>query len=543
MIMSREFRFRHANEIAGAFVILAFFLLVAGIFFAGRSQGWFAQRITLYLEFSTQEGAFGLQEGAPVHVRNTAAGQVALLEPTRDGKIRASLRIRENFQRFITVDATARIKRTFGVTGDAFVEIVPGSGSLVQDGDVLEVVKDEELLAMAQRMLEELQESVTPIFEHVETIISNTASILVRVEQGEGLVGALIVDEALRDHAKGILVQVEGVAQDSRGFVGQVTRMLDNEILEIAERTTTVQQELAQTLMESRRVVKALQRHWLIRRYVEDDVTYLPLLPGGAMFEADAKLQAELTAALLLARQADDAEALVRASYNLAVYALAVDAWDLVEALLYESLVAARRLEQVPAVVRLLQAEWFRFSQRPDMAEPLAAEALGIAQAAGRDGRMMMAQARLQLAALALDRRDLVTAREQLQETRQIRGGVLEDSLLQAALLGVQARMAFMEGQLADAGNRYLQQADALRQHAAYTPMAAALLRAGDLFYNAGQPPLAAEAYLRAAVSLGGQQQFDRGLAALQLARTSAAEAGDTLLIQRVADVSRQMGP
>ena len=541
MSISRAFKFRHANEIAGAFVILAFVLLVAGIFFAGRSQGWFAQRITLHLVFDTPEGTFGLQEGATVQVRNTAAGRVAMLEPTEDGKIQASLRILEQYRRFITEDATARVKRKFGVAGDAFVEIVPGVGALVSDGDSLEVVKDEELLEMAQRILEDLQESLTPIFTHVETIISNTANILVRIDQGEGLAGALISDGEMRDYTKGILEQAEGVTQDARGLVGQVTGLLDNEVLVIAERTASVQRELERTLLESRRVVEALQRHWLIRRYVESDEQRLPLLPGGAMFDAAESVQAEMEEALLAARRADDAGKLVRATYNLAVYALAVNEMEMVESLLYECLVAARRLEVVPAEVRLLQAEWFRLSGRPDVSTPLAGEALDMALSAGRSGRTVAVQAHLLLASFALDAREVDAARQHLRAVTRTRGA-RDDTLVEAALLGLEARLAFIEGRLTDAGRRYLQQVDALRSHAAYEPMTLALIRAADLFYNAGDIPVAAETYLRAAASLAAQQQFDRSQRVLQVAATTAAQADDAFLVKRVADLAAQLG-
>jgi len=542
MIVSREFKFRHANEIAGAFVILAFALLVAGIFFAGRSQGWFAPRITLQLVFDTPEGTFGLQEGATVQVRNTAAGRVTVLEPTEDGKIAATLRLREQYRRFITVDSTARVKRAFGIAGDAFVEIVPGVGALIEDGDFLDVIKDEELLEMAQRILEELQESLTPIFTHVETIISNTASILVRVDQGEGLAGALISDGDLRDYTKGILEQAEGVAQDVRGLVGQVTSLLDNEVLVIADRTASVQRELERTLVESRRVVEALQRHWLIRRYVESDDQRLPLLPGGALFEADDRVQIDLSDAVQEARRADDAAQLVRAAYNLAVYALAVDELEMVEALLYESLVAARRLDSVPAEVRLLQAEWFRLSDRPDLSRQLASEALDMALAAGRKGRPTAVQARLQLASLALDIGDIDAAAAQLRDVKRTRGDVLDDSLIRAAVLGIEARIALAGGGVKEAGRLYLDQAHQLRSHSAYDPMVTALIRSADLYYNAGEAALAAEIYLRAAVSLAAQLQHERSRQVLRFAADSAREAGDPLLVKRITDLQGQLG-
>jgi hypothetical protein len=542
MIISREFKFRHANEVAGVFVILAFVLLAAGVFFTGRSQGWFAQRITLFMEFDTPEGTFGLQEGAAVQVRNTTAGRVAVLEPTEDGKIQAVLRIREQYRRFITVDATARIKRTFGVAGDAFVEIVPGTGALIEEGGKLAVVKDEELLEMAQRILEELQGSVAPIFMHVETIISNTASILMQVEQGQGVVGALIADTELRDHTKGVVAQAEGVTQDARGLFGQTASLLDNQVLAIAERTVSVQRELERTLSESRKVVEAFQRHWLIRRYVEKDDQHFPLLPGGPFFDADDTVLTDLTEELAAARLKDDARAVVRAAYNLAVYALATDQREQAEALLHESLVAARRLREIPAEVRLLQAELLRLQDQGTSARASLDAALALALSEGRRGRSLVAYVRLQLADLALAAGDLDEAAAQVRQIRRMRGGVLEDSVVAASLLGIEAQQAMQEGRLDVAASLYIEQAAKLRDHAAYGPMANALLRAAELYFRAGEVAEATETYIRAAASFAAQQQDEQMRSVLVRAVEAAVASGDELLIRRVADLRTQLG-
>lgn len=539
MMFSRDFKFRHANEIAGLFVLLAFALLIAGIFFAARSQDWFAPTISLHLVFDTPEGAFGLKEGAPVQVRNTAAGRVLMLEPTEDGKIRAGLRVREEFRSFITVDSKARVKRTFGVAGDAFVDIVPGSGALIEDGDVLQAVKDEELTEMAQRVLGEFQATLTPVLEQVGTIISNTASILVRVDQGEGLVGALIRDEAMRDRTSGILVQAEGITREARGVVGQVTNLLQNEVHAIAQGTVSVQDELAQTLAESRRVVEAVQRHWLIRKYVEDEDDRLPLLPGYPMFAPAQSVQADLLKALSEARRADDAEAIVRCAYNMAVYALSVDQLALAESLLFECLVAARQFAQVPVEARLLQSELYRLSGDLDRAQQYAQNALEVALDNGRKGRATAVQARLMLSSLALDRENLTGAREYLKDAKKTRGDTLDDSLFQASLMGLAARIAFSQGQLTKAGRHYSGQADQLRSHGAYGPMAVALIRSADLFYNAGSFSTASENYLRAASSLFAQQEYRRSLSVLELAERAATEADDPMLIKRVADLQK----
>ena len=56
--MSKPFKFRYASEIAGTFVALAVLLLVAGVFVAGKTQGWMEGTFTLKTTFETDEGSF-----------------------------------------------------------------------------------------------------------------------------------------------------------------------------------------------------------------------------------------------------------------------------------------------------------------------------------------------------------------------------------------------------------------------------------------------------------------------------------------------------
>lgn len=57
--MQQRFHFRYANELVGAFVLLALLLLVAGIFFTARSQGWFAPRYRFELLLPEITGKLG----------------------------------------------------------------------------------------------------------------------------------------------------------------------------------------------------------------------------------------------------------------------------------------------------------------------------------------------------------------------------------------------------------------------------------------------------------------------------------------------------
>ena len=74
--MNQPFKFRFVNEIVGAFVLGAIVLLIAGIFLAGRAQGFFESKFKLHTEFATEEGSFGLQKGSDVRIRDAVAARL-----------------------------------------------------------------------------------------------------------------------------------------------------------------------------------------------------------------------------------------------------------------------------------------------------------------------------------------------------------------------------------------------------------------------------------------------------------------------------------
>ena len=158
----KPFRFRYASEIAGTFVLLSVAMLVAGILLAGRTQGWFERDFTLKTRFDTEEGAFGLQEGNEVRIRNTLAGRVGKIMPMADGSLQASFTLKNRFKPFLTRGAAAKIRKKFGVAGDSFVDLEAGKGGPIQDGDVIDCKKDEEIMETARKMLTDRQTDFSP---------------------------------------------------------------------------------------------------------------------------------------------------------------------------------------------------------------------------------------------------------------------------------------------------------------------------------------------------------------------------------------------
>ena len=500
--MKREFKFRHADEIAGTLVICAVALFVVGVVLAGRSQGWFEGKFTLNIVFETQEGSFGLQEGAIVQVRNTVAGRVGKIMPTEGGLMGTTLILKKRFHPFITKDSVAKVKKKFGVAGDAFVEVERGaSGVLVEDEDLIRCVKDEELMETAQKMLTELQTTMLPMFEEIEKIVASAASIMTSVEKGDGIAGAIVGDSALRDDLTHIVAHLEGITGEAEQAVGQVGLLLTNEVNSVVGDVTAMaeqarilltnditrltsnmhglQDEVGRTLHETRRLIMAIQRTWLFRKHVKQDTGTVALVPATLCVVEDAAVSRALQETLVAARAADEAGNVARNAYNLAVARLAAGDLGAAEILNTEARVAYRSAGESAATTYLLEAELSRLVREYDTAITLVNQA--VEELDRGSDKETHVEAQILLATICVDAGNLEGAEDALERATRLNRRV-ELPQYAAAIAGLRARILLRNGNREAAAEAFKAQADQLREAGALGSMVNALRQAAEVY-------------------------------------------------------------
>ncbi len=228
--MNQPFKFRFVNEIVGAFVLGAMVLLIAVIFLAGRAQGFFESKFKLHTEFATEEGSFGLQKGSDVRIRDAVAGTVSSIVPSSSGTLTATLVIKESFHGFVRINSRAVVKKALIITGDAYIDISSGNMSdpIMPDGSMIKCVKDTQIIEQATRLIDDLHTNTIPILKQTKVVLDELAPLAVQAKSTlrEG-------ENVLRNDLPGMLLQ----AQD--------------------------------TLRSAQVTLEALQRHWLLRKYVE----------------------------------------------------------------------------------------------------------------------------------------------------------------------------------------------------------------------------------------------------------------------------------
>ena len=286
--MAKPFKFRYVSEIAGGFVLVVVLLLVIAVVMAGHAQRWFEPVHRLQLRFPP-EGSFDLQKGAEVRILGALVGSVDSILVDETGGMTGEITIRGNFIRFVRTDSRAIAKKKFGVAGDAFVEITKGVGPPLPEDGFLECTKDTEIIEMVEDVIAEIRQVIVPTVEKVQKaieeytllavelhrsdgqlqqLLGNLNAIAAGIEKGEGSVGQLLRDPALANELRAItervnesLAQVQGILADVQG----VSAVLKDEASDVPGLVL----QSRETLRESEKLIVALQRHWLLRKYVE----------------------------------------------------------------------------------------------------------------------------------------------------------------------------------------------------------------------------------------------------------------------------------
>jgi len=298
--VKRRFRFRRANEITGTFVLIVIAALIAAVLWTGHSQRWFKSRVALRIALPAA-GAAGIRQGSEVYFLGTLVGSVSDLVVDATGRMAAEVNIRRDFFRFVRADSSAAVKMKFGVAGDSYFEITRGQGDPLPEKNATIVCK-EQFQSALEAAVEQIRAQTTALLAkasagletwtvlgtnliatqgRLEELAGRLNNIASGIEQGKGTAGKLITDTALADEAQNLLVQANemmSALKSTETNLNVAVGNLRNGTERLPEITDAVAGEMkdlpglvrqTQTSMrEVERLVEAMQRNWLLRRYV-----------------------------------------------------------------------------------------------------------------------------------------------------------------------------------------------------------------------------------------------------------------------------------
>ncbi len=305
--MASSFKFRNVNLLAGVFVLAALMLLGAGILIAGKSQKWFQPSVRVQIRFPA-EGAFGIERGAKVVILGARAGEVERVTVDDRGQMLGILKLDGDYARFVRRDTRALVKKTLGVAGDAFVDMVVGTQDPVdlkgrEELFEIPISKDTELLELAQNAIDQIREAVLPglkelertlaeyrglaedlrsvqgplnsTTEQLKSMLGEVQKTVEGLNRGEGTAGMALRDPAAYDQVLALLKQMNAIAErvaaisaDVQAATARLPAMTEQVEGEMRDLPGAVLQTQG-TLREAERTLQGLQRHWILRRYVD----------------------------------------------------------------------------------------------------------------------------------------------------------------------------------------------------------------------------------------------------------------------------------
>jgi phospholipid/cholesterol/gamma-HCH transport system substrate-binding protein len=300
--MQQRFKFRHVNELTGLLVLGVLALVLAGLVFSEHSQRWFARKYSFDV-LLPEEGALGLRPGADVIILGVSAGLVAGISVSDDGRMTAGVKIRRDFARFVRTDSTASIKKVFGVAGDSFMEITRGSGAMLPSRkQEIACLVSEDSLDRMEKMVADLHSELMPVVKktgegivewtklgadlrenarQLAELIARLDNLAIGVEQGKGTAGKLLTDTSLADQAQKLLIRANEAMSEMQRMetnLNVAVKNVQNGTARLPEITDAMANEakdlpglVGQTQMSIReleRLIEALQRNWLVRKYV-----------------------------------------------------------------------------------------------------------------------------------------------------------------------------------------------------------------------------------------------------------------------------------
>ena len=295
-----RYHFRRVNEITGTFVLVIVAVLIAAVVWTGHSQRWFKSRVPLRIDLPAA-GAAGIRQGSEVYFLGTLVGTVTDVAVDETGRMNARANIRHDFFRFVRADSSAVIKRKFGVAGDSFFEITRGEGGPLPENNASIVCKEQFQSALEAAVEEVRGEAMLALKKvnagldawtalgtnllttqaRLDQLVGRVDDMAADVQSGKGTAGRLITDTALADEAQKLLAranetmgELQGVVTNLNGAVKHVqdgTARLPEITDAVANETKALPGLVRQTqtsMRELERLIEAMQRHWLLRKYV-----------------------------------------------------------------------------------------------------------------------------------------------------------------------------------------------------------------------------------------------------------------------------------
>ena len=197
----------------GIFVLLSLLLLLTIIFLIGKQKNMFGGTFSVCAQF---KNISGLKEGNYVRYAGINVGTVDNISILNDTSVVVTLLLQKKIRAHIKEDAIAGIGSD-GLMGDKLITISPGgyTSPLVKEGGQIKAVNPVDV--------DRIVNNLSKISDNAEALTGSLASVMTKINNGEGSFGRLINDDKLVRNLEGTLSSAKETVGTVKKTAGSVT--------------------------------------------------------------------------------------------------------------------------------------------------------------------------------------------------------------------------------------------------------------------------------------------------------------------------------
>src|SRR5205823_4384437 len=209
-------------------------------------------------------------------------------------RIEARTNLGRDVFRCVRADSPAAVKRKPCAWGDDYCKITRGQGQPLPEKNA-SIICNEHLPSAMEATLEEVRREAVPVLkklsagldtwtklgtdliptrERLDQLIGRVDNMAADLQEGKGTVGKLLTDPEVADELKALLVKANRSVDELQVTLNNLQKASTNlpaisDALSEAKDLPGLLLQMQQTLHEIESLVQGMQRHWLIRKYIE----------------------------------------------------------------------------------------------------------------------------------------------------------------------------------------------------------------------------------------------------------------------------------
>lgn len=286
--------YKYREFVVGVFALLPIIILPVILAFVVIRSDWAKKKFSLHF---THKLNAQIIEGNDVYILSKEVGHVKDVSLNPRGYVDVHLRIDEEYRPLIKKDAQIRLKQKNMVMGDWQMEIILGdiSQQMVEEGDTLAILPPLDMQKLSDEVISiaDLVNGILDSIAHGDGVIThllnndslinsrvNETSISIRsalkklnntLDSGNKLLvnSNRVVENVISPRVTELFDEVDTVLMSADSILFDISAILeasDSIPVELRETLENLNRDLA----EGEVLIKALQKHWILRKEVEE---------------------------------------------------------------------------------------------------------------------------------------------------------------------------------------------------------------------------------------------------------------------------------